>query len=79
MTHPADIAPAKQADPCAFHVPDMTCNHCVKAITQEINGAFPTATVFIDLPNHRVQVTGASSSDGVRKAIEDAGYDAQGV
>ncbi|MFQ6747711.1 heavy-metal-associated domain-containing protein [Bordetella pertussis] len=33
----------------AFHVPDMTCGHCVKSITQAVQQAVPQALVQIDL------------------------------
>lgn len=57
-----------------FQVPDMTCGHCVKTITGAVNQAAPGATVTVDLPTHRVTVTGAGDADKIEDAIRDAGY-----
>lgn len=58
-----------------FEVSDMSCGHCVRAITQAVQAADPGAQVQIDLPSHRVQVQPAKADAGVLKAaIEEAGY-----
>ncbi|MGB3435255.1 heavy-metal-associated domain-containing protein [Achromobacter sp.] len=57
-----------------FQVADMTCGHCAKTITAAVNQAAPGATVTIDLPTHRVTVTGADDADRIEDAIRDAGY-----
>ena len=57
-----------------FQVADMTCGHCAKTITAAVNQAAPGATVAIDLPTHRVTVTGADDADKIEDAIRDAGY-----
>jgi copper chaperone len=59
----------------AFQVNDMTCGHCVGAITRAIEAADPGAAVRIDLATHRVQVEPASA-DATRlgRAIRVAGY-----
>lgn len=57
-----------------FEVNDMTCGHCVGAITNALNQAAPSATVEIDLPSHRVRVNGAADANAVETAIRDAGY-----
>lgn len=59
----------------SFQVDDMTCGHCVKAVTQAIQGADPQAQVQIDLPAHRVAVSAARADVGALKAaIAAAGY-----
>lgn len=58
-----------------FQVPDMTCGHCVKTITGAVNQAAPGATIAIDLPSHRVTVTGTDQADKIEAAIRDAGYE----
>ncbi|MBO1012739.1 heavy-metal-associated domain-containing protein [Achromobacter sp. SD115] len=58
-----------------FQVADMTCGHCAKTITAAVNQAAPGATVAIDLPTHRVTVTGADDADKIEDAIRDAGYE----
>lgn len=57
-----------------FDVPDMTCGHCVKAITDAVIAAAPGASVTVDLPQHRLSVSGADQADKIEVAIRDAGY-----
>jgi copper chaperone len=57
-----------------YQVPDMSCDHCVKAITKAVLHVEPGAVVQADLPNHRVQVTGTDARLKVENAIRDAGY-----
>ncbi len=42
-----------------FKLPDMTCGHCVGAVTQALKEADPAATVVVDLP----QKTAPGASD----------------
>jgi copper chaperone len=59
----------------AFEVNDMTCGHCVGAITQALKATDEDAKVRIDLATHRVEVESASASAAaLAQAIEDAGY-----
>ena len=58
-----------------FEVNDMTCGHCVGAITRAVNELDPQARLTIDLPGHRVQVEPATASAaGLADAIRQAGY-----
>lgn len=57
-----------------FKVENMTCGHCVKAVTQAVQKVSPGARVDIDLSAKRVQVEGESDAAKVRAAIEAAGY-----
>ena len=58
-----------------FEVKDMTCGHCVSAISKAVNAVAPGADIQIDLAAHRVTV-GPSVVDAVklRLAIMEAGY-----
>lgn len=59
----------------AFEVNDMTCGHCVRAITRAVQEVDPGAQVQIDLAAHRVQVEpAAADADTLKSAIEEAGY-----
>jgi copper chaperone len=59
----------------AFQVNDMSCGHCVGAITKALKAADPGAAVEIDLATHRVQIEPAQAdAKTLQKAIEDAGY-----
>lgn len=58
-----------------FQVDDMTCRHCVGTITKAVKVADPDAAVRIDLSRRLVDIEpGGSDADGLREAIEAAGY-----
>lgn len=58
-----------------FEVNDMSCGHCVGAITQALKAADPNAAVQIDLARHRVQVApAAADAEALAAAITEAGY-----
>jgi copper chaperone len=59
----------------AYEVNDMTCAHCVNAITRAVAGVDPEAKLRFDLATHRVEIDPASAdSQRLRTAIEEAGY-----
>ncbi len=57
-----------------FEVNDMTCGHCVGAITKAIKTVVPEADVAIDLSEHVVRVEGAADAAAVEQAIRASGY-----
>lgn len=57
-----------------FEVNDMTCGHCVNTITKAIQDIAPSASVEVNPGKHLIRISGTSDSDGVAKAIRDAGY-----
>jgi copper chaperone len=59
----------------AFEVSDMSCGHCVSAITKAVKQVDEDAQVRIDLATHRVEVEPAeASAEDLAQAIEEAGY-----
>lgn len=60
-----------------FTVNDMSCNHCVGAITKAVQAAFPQAQLEFDLAQHKVRVEDVPGADEVKKVIEEAGYTPQ--
>jgi copper ion binding protein len=59
-----------------YSVPGMTCDHCVAAITAEVEQLAGVTSVDVDLPAKRVSVAGDELDDAaVRAAIDEAGYD----
>lgn len=59
----------------AFEVKDMTCGHCVGAITKAVEAADPGARVQVDLAAHRVLIDPVSSDRArLAEAISAAGY-----
>lgn len=57
-----------------FQVNDMTCGHCVGAITQAIAAVDAAAKVEVDLPAHRVRISGSDRTQQMAEAIREAGY-----
>ena len=58
-----------------FEVKDMTCGHCVNAITQAVASVDPRARLEITLASHRVQIESAVASEDVfGGAIRRAGF-----
>ncbi len=57
-----------------LQIPDMTCGHCVKAVTAAVKAADPAAALQIDLPTHRVQVQTAVPREQVVARLVEAGY-----
>lgn len=58
----------------SFQVVDMTCGHCVKAITASVHSVAPEASVSCDVAHKTVQVTGTHQAASVQSAIKEAGY-----
>jgi copper chaperone len=60
-----------------FQVPEMSCNHCVKAITEAVKAVDAGAQLNFDLPARRVSVESAgASTQALQAAIAEAGYEA---
>ncbi len=60
-----------------FIVPDMTCGHCVKAITEAVREVDAGADTRIVLDTHRVSVASQASRAALESAIQEAGYTVQ--
>jgi copper chaperone len=61
----------------AYSVPEMSCGHCVNAITTEVKLLTGITDVAIDLETKIVMVTGAALNDtAIREAISEAGFEA---
>jgi copper chaperone CopZ len=57
-------------------VPDMSCDHCVRAISSEVAVVPGVETVDVQLAAKTVRVTGTASEDAIRAAVVEAGYEA---
>jgi copper chaperone len=61
----------------SYNVPEMSCGHCVAAITGEVTKLEGVSAVSIDLETKVVSVTGADLQDAaIRRAITEAGFEA---
>ena len=63
-----------------YAVNGMTCGHCVAAVTDKLSGVPGVTDVTVDLDTGTVGVTSADplSTDAVRAAVEEAGYELAG-
>jgi copper chaperone len=60
-----------------YRVPDMSCEHCRKAVTEALTGCEGVENVDVDLETKLVTVTGTSLDDAaLRSALDEAGYEA---
>ncbi|MCC2597820.1 MULTISPECIES: heavy-metal-associated domain-containing protein [Alcaligenaceae] len=57
-----------------FEVNDMTCGHCVGAVTAAVKDVAPEAVISVDLAERAVRVEGVPDADVVEQAIREAGY-----
>ena len=61
-------------DQHVFNVPDMSCQHCVDAITKEVGAVAGVESLDIDLESKLVTIVGGDSAALV-DAIDEAGFD----
>lgn len=61
-----------------LHVTGMTCQHCVRAVTEAVQGVAPAATVTVNLDTGIVRIDPAPSNAGpIEAAITEEGYTIQ--
>jgi copper chaperone CopZ len=61
-----------------YSVPEISCDHCVNAITGEVGQVPGVDEVMVDLDAKVVTVRGEDLRDSaLREAIDQAGYDVQ--
>jgi copper ion binding protein len=60
-----------------FQVGGMTCDHCVRAVTEEVSQLAGVTTVDVDLASGTVAVraTGPVDPAAFAAAVEEAGYE----
>jgi copper chaperone len=60
-----------------YTVTGMTCEHCVRSVTEEVGEIDGVTGVVVDLPTGRVTVTSGKDLDvaDVRGAVKEAGYE----
>lgn len=60
-----------------YNVPGMTCGHCKAAVAEEVGAVAGVESIVVDLETKLVVVRGDGVDDArVRKAIQEAGYEA---
>lgn len=61
-----------------LQVKGMSCQHCVKAVTQALQARDADAQVSVDLPAGKVSVRTQLSRETTAAAITDEGYEVLG-
>lgn len=62
-----------------FEVKGMTCQHCVRAVTQVVQERDPAAKVEVDLPRGVVKVDSSLAPEVIIGLIGTEGYAAKAV
>jgi copper chaperone CopZ len=59
-----------------YVVAGMTCEHCVRSVTEEVSEVTGVTQVDVDLASGALVVTSAAAVDdaGIRAAVAEAGY-----
>lgn len=59
-----------------FTVTGMTCDHCVRSVTEEVGAVDGVTDVRVDLASGRVEVASGHpvTVEKIREAVEEAGY-----
>lgn len=56
-----------------YTVPDISCDHCKRAIEDHVTAIDGVGTVTVDIDNKTVTITGGDAG-AIEAAIADAGY-----
>jgi copper chaperone len=57
-----------------FLVPDMTCDGCVRAVTNAVQAVDGAAVVKADLTTKRVVIDSSADAPALAEAVRDAGF-----
>jgi copper chaperone len=57
-----------------YIVEGMTCEHCVRSVTEEVSEVAGVTGVEVELESGRLTVAGDPSDEAVREAVAEAGY-----
>ena len=58
----------------SLDIPNMSCGHCVRTITETVKAADPAAVVEADLAERRVQVQTSEPREQLAARLKEAGY-----
>lgn len=62
-----------------YRVDGMSCEHCVRAVRDELGELGTVEQVDVDLDGGRVTVSGTAEDAAIREAIAEAGYEVKGT
>ena len=55
-------------------IPDMSCGHCRKSVTEAVTRLDPAAKIEVDLAARRARLQTAAAPDAVIAALKDVGF-----
>jgi copper chaperone len=58
----------------SFNVPDMSCGHCVNAITKAVTSLDPNARIETNLETKMVSIESSANSTALVDVLTEAGY-----
>lgn len=74
---PAFVRERKGASMIRFHVPNMSCSGCVRAVTAALRSVDPDTEVRADLTRREVVVEGTADPAALAQALRAAGFEGQ--
>ncbi|MCX2861547.1 heavy-metal-associated domain-containing protein [Paucibacter sp. PLA-PC-4] len=57
-----------------FHLPDMTCGHCVATVTETVKALDAAATLDFEREARRVRISSELGREVLVRALSEAGY-----
>lgn len=57
-----------------FNIPQMSCGHCVRAVTEAVKEVDANAKVDVDLASKKVNVESTAERQKIVAALAEAGY-----
>jgi copper chaperone len=60
-----------------LHLPDMSCGHCVRSITEVVRRLDPQAQVQTDLATRTARFETQADEQALRRALDEEGYPAE--
>lgn len=64
----------KDLKPMKLNIPDMSCGHCVQAITKAVKALDDKAEVTANLESKTVTIATSAAARAVSRALDEAGY-----
>lgn len=58
-------------------LPDISCGHCVKVVTEAVKRVDPQARVEVELGAKRVRIDSGADPQALKDALAEEGYPAQ--
>ena len=62
----------------SFQVPDISCDHCKRAIESDLGDLEGVDSVSVDVDAKVVEVEGTASDEAITAALVEAGYTPRG-